>query len=485
MKVKSLKFNSIVNITKTVLGIIFPLITFPYASRILGATGIGRVDYANSIANYFILFASLGISTYAIREGAKVRDDKEKLNQLATEVFVINSISTVVAYIGLIICSSLPVFRNYQNLILLNGTVMIFELIGVNWLFNIFEDYVYITVRTFAFQIISLIILFLFVKTKNDYFIYAGLIVFSNAGANVFNIFYSKKYVSIFNCHKLNLKKHLKPIFIIFGIGIASQIYLNIDTTMLGLLKDDHEVGLYSAAIKISRTVGTLISSACAVLIPRLSYYIKMEMKREYRRIVNTTINYILVLAIPCSFGCVLLSRECIYLFSGSGFSDAAPIMQILAPNIIFAVMNGFLAYQIFIPFGKELYTCIATAMGAVVNIILNSVFIVMFGTRGAAVATVLAEFCVFVILMIYMKKFYQDRSLFTEVWKYCVAGIAMFGVGKIIALFGLGLISKILIIVVGCAVIYYSILLLLNANIAYEITGMVKSILKEKLNKK
>ena len=190
MKVKSLKFNSIVNITKTVLGIIFPLITFPYASRILGATGIGRVDYANSIANYFILFASLGISTYAIREGAKVRDDKEKLNQLATEVFVINSISTVVAYIGLIICSSLPVFRNYQNLILLNGTIMIFELIGVNWLFNIFEDYVYITVRTFAFQIISLIILFLFVKTKNDYFIYAGLIVFSNAGANVFNIFY-------------------------------------------------------------------------------------------------------------------------------------------------------------------------------------------------------------------------------------------------------------------------------------------------------
>lgn len=108
-----------------------------------------------------------------------------------------------------------------------------------------------------------------------------------------------------------------------------------------------------------------------------------------------------------------------------------------------------------------------------------------MFGTRGAAVATVLAEFCVFVILMIYMKKFYQDRSLFTEVWKYCVAGIAMFGVGKIIALFGLGLISKILITVVGCAVIYYSILLLLNANIAYEITGMVKSILKEKLNKK
>ena len=51
MKVRSLKFNSVVNLIKTILGIIFPLITFPYASRVLGATGIGKVDYANSISN--------------------------------------------------------------------------------------------------------------------------------------------------------------------------------------------------------------------------------------------------------------------------------------------------------------------------------------------------------------------------------------------------------------------------------------------------
>ena len=195
MKVRSLKFNSVVNLIKTILGIIFPLITFPYASRVLGATGIGKVDYANSISNYFILFASLGIATYTIREGAKVRDDKKKLDQLVTEIFVINSISTVVAYICLFICSSLPVFKNYQELILLNGTIMIFDLIGVNWLFNIFEDYIYITVRTLAFQIISLVLLFVFVQTPEDYLIYAGLIVFANAGANIFNIFYGRKYV--------------------------------------------------------------------------------------------------------------------------------------------------------------------------------------------------------------------------------------------------------------------------------------------------
>lgn len=481
MKVRSLKFNSVVNLIKTILGIIFPLITFPYASRVLGATGIGKVDYANSISNYFILFASLGIATYTIREGAKVRDDKKKLDQLVTEIFVINSISTVVAYICLFICSSLPVFKNYQELILLNGTIMIFDLIGVNWLFNIFEDYIYITVRTLAFQIISLVLLFVFVQTPEDYLIYAGLIVFANAGANIFNIFYGRKYVSFFKCSKLNLKKHLKPIFIIFGIGIASQIYLNIDTTMLGLLKSDYDVGLYSAAIKINRTLGTLISSACAVLIPRLSYYIKMKMEKEYRNIVNTTVNYILSLSIPCAFGCALLSSECIFLFSGKGFEGAAPIMRILSPNIIFAVMNGFLAYQIFIPFGKELYTCIATFVGAILNVVLNSIFIITFGTRGAAVATVLAEISVFIILMYYMKKFYQDKTLFKEVWKYPVAGICMFIVGLGIAALGLGLILKILVTVVICIICYFGVLMILRAKIAFVVIDMLKARIKRK----
>ena len=468
MKVRSLKFNSVVNLIKTILGIIFPLITFPYASRVLGATGIGKVDYANSISNYFILFASLGIATYTIREGAKVRDDKKKLDQLVTEIFVINSISTVVAYICLFICSSLPVFKNYQELILLNGTI-------------IFEDYIYITVRTLAFQIISLVLLFVFVQTPEDYLIYAGLIVFANAGANIFNIFYGRKYVSFFKCSKLNLKKHLKPIFIIFGIGIASQIYLNIDTTMLGLLKSDYDVGLYSAAIKINRTLGTLISSACAVLIPRLSYYIKMKMEKEYRNIVNTTVNYILSLSIPCAFGCALLSSECIFLFSGKGFEGAAPIMRILSPNIIFAVMNGFLAYQIFIPFGKELYTCIATFVGAILNVVLNSIFIITFGTRGAAVATVLAEISVFIILMYYMKKFYQDKTLFKEVWKYLVAGICMFIVGLGIAALGLGLILKILVTVVICIICYFGVLMILKAKIAFVVIDMLKARIKRK----
>ena len=191
---KSLKVNSVINIIKTVLSIIFPLITFPYASRVLGVNGIGRVDYANSISNYFVLFAELGITTYAVREGAKIRENKEQLNQLCSEIVIINSISTAVAYTGLVLCSFLPVLKNYQNILLLCGTTMIFNLIGVNWIFNIFEDYVYITVRTFVFQVLALICMFCFVRSSDDYIIYAGLVVMANVGSNIFNIFYKRKY---------------------------------------------------------------------------------------------------------------------------------------------------------------------------------------------------------------------------------------------------------------------------------------------------
>jgi O-antigen/teichoic acid export membrane protein len=168
-------------------------------------------------------------------------------------------------------------------------------------------------------------------------------------------------------------------------------------------------------------------------------------------------------------------------LFSGKGFEGAAPIMRILSPNIIFAVMNGFLAYQIFIPFGKELYTCIATFVGAILNVVLNSIFIITFGTRGAAVATVLAEISVFIILMYYMKKFYQDKTLFKEVWKYLVAGICMFIVGLGIAALGLGLILKILVTVVICIICYFGVLMILKAKIAFVVIDMLKARIKRK----
>lgn len=436
MKENSLKKNSLVNLIKTVLGLIFPLITFPYASRVLGVSNIGRVNFANSTINYFVLLAGLGISNYAIREGAKIRDDPSAINKFCTEMLLINVMSTTISYLGVFTLLKIPAFQSYQHLLLLFSTTILFNIIGVSWLFYIYEEFVYITVRTILFQIISLVLLLLCVRHNSDIMIYAGILVFSSVGSNIFNIFHSRKYVKFFP--KLDFKyytlgTHLKPIFIIFGISIASTIYLNLDMTMLGLQAGDYEVGLYTAATKISGMASTVISSVCAVFLPRLSYYLKMGKKNDFRFVVDTAFYYILGLTIPAATGIFLLSREIILLFSGAAFLEAVPAMMIKAPNIILSVLNGFIAVQLFVPLNKEKASLYATISGAVVNGLLNYILIPHWGAVGAAIATICAEGCVLFICLIYLRNLYPVRHLLTETWKYMMGSLGILGIGLIL----------------------------------------------------
>ena len=195
MSQKSLKTNAFLNTLKTVLTLFFPLITFPYSSRVLGPENIGKVNFAQSVVSYFAIIASLGISTYATREAAKVRDDREKLSQISSEIFIINLISTVIAYV-LLVASLIFVrkFDDYRLLIIICSTLIVFTTVGMGWLYQAVEDYLYITVRSLAFQIISVILLFTLVKSKDDYLWYASINIISNVGANILNFIHARKY---------------------------------------------------------------------------------------------------------------------------------------------------------------------------------------------------------------------------------------------------------------------------------------------------
>ena len=188
---KSLSLNALLNTVKTILGIIFPLITFPYISRVLGVENVGKVNFSSSVVSYFTLIAAFGVSTYAIREGAKIRDNKKEFIDFANQVFTINVLTTVLAYflLGILIIYSAKI-RNYTGLIIILSTAIVFVTIGADWLNTIYEDFGYITVRTLAFQIISLVLMFAFVKESGDYYKYAVITVISSAGGNLCNFFY-------------------------------------------------------------------------------------------------------------------------------------------------------------------------------------------------------------------------------------------------------------------------------------------------------
>ena len=279
MRKNSLKANTFYSIIKSCSTIIFPLITFPYISRVLLAENIGKINFSNSIVSYFTMLASLGITTYAVRECSYVKENIEELENTSSEIFTINILTTILAYSLLAI--SLIVFPNlssYKKLIVIQSINIIFVTLGADWINTALEDFKYITIRTFVFQLFSLVLMFLFVKEPRDYLKYAIITVISSSGGNLLNIFYRRKYCKIKIVFHVDLKKHLPPIMTLFAMILAQQIFVNSDTTILGIFKGDYQVGLYTTSVKIYNIINTFMSSISSYFVYASSLYVSFPL---------------------------------------------------------------------------------------------------------------------------------------------------------------------------------------------------------------
>lgn len=399
MKKRSLGVNALLNGLRSALNLIFPLITFPYVSRILSVDGMGIYNFSNTYVNYFILIAGLGIATYAVREGAKYRDNQEQINKFASQIFTINIISTIVAYILLI--GSLIIFKNlnnYVSCILVFSLQILFTTIGTEWIYTIYEDYQYITIRSILFKIISIILLFSLVRTSNDYLIYAGITVLAGVGSNVLNYIHAKSFCHIKLIKDTNWKYHLKPILIIFASSVAITLYVSSDTTILGLLKNDYAVGIYGVAVKIYTMVSGLISGLLVVTIPRLAMLIGKKKVEEYKRILQEVINTLSVLGFPVAVGLVMLSKEVILIIAGNKYLPGSLSLQIITWALVFSNFSTVFNQCVLIPIKRESKTLRNTIITGLVNVVLNFIFIPLWSYNGTALSTVIAEFMVMVL---------------------------------------------------------------------------------------
>ncbi len=426
-KQKSISINLIANGIKTLMSVLFPLITFPYASRVLGAAGIGKVNYATSIISYFSMFAALGISTYAIREGARIRDDKEKFSKFAKEMLNINLFTTLIAYGVLLIFLCLPILKNYKILLIILSGTIVFTTIGMEWLFVIKEEYAYITKRAILFQFLSLILLFLLVSSKEDYGWYAALTVISSGGSAIWNLVYSRKLVNWRQKITPEYKKHLKPIFLIFGTSIASSIYMTMDTTMLGFFNDTATTEIYTAAVKINTVVSTLIGTISSTILPRVSYYIGNGLKKEYEKLMQSSMDLLMMIAMPVAIGMMCTSDILILLFSGAEFLPGSTAAKILSAKVVIAAINRVLAYQICIPYKRDKEVLLSTSGGALFNLIANAALIPIWGVNGASIATFFSEVVVFIILFRYTHKYFPVHRLYARGPIYLAASIWFF----------------------------------------------------------
>lgn len=402
----SIRYNFIMNFILTASQFIFPLITFPYVSRVLMAAGNGKVSFVSSVANYFLMVASLGIPTYGVRACAQVRDNKEKLSKTVQEILLINLVTTILVIITYVICIfTIPRFYTDKTLFLIYGINILLNMFGMNWLFQALEKYDYITFRSLIFKVISVVLMFALVHQEDDYVIYGAISVFAAVGSNLLNFVRVHRYISFKWLGKYEIKKHLKPICILFAQSLAVSIYTNLDTVMLGFMKTDVDVGYYNAAVKIKTILVSLVTSLGNVLLPRMSYYVKKKMSVEFDKITLKALNFTVMLSIPLVVYFIIFADEAIIFLAGEGYSGAVLAMRIITVGVIPIGLTGVLGSQVLTALEKEKYVLYSVIVGAIVDFLLNLVFISTSGAAGAALATMIAEFVVLLVQVIFTKE--------------------------------------------------------------------------------
>jgi len=353
---------------------------------------------------------------------------------------------------------------------------IVFTTIGVDWIYSIYEEYFYILVRSLIFQVISLFLLFLMVRSSNDYYFYAVVLITSNVGSNLLNFFLARKYCDLRLTTNINFKRHLKPIIIIFSTQISTIIYVNSDITMLGLMTGDYSVGIYSVSVKVYSIMKMLLAAVIIVALPRLSFYVANKEKEKYYSTLTNIFNSLLLLVLPAVIGIIILSNEIILIISGSQYIEANFSLRILSLALIFSTFASFATTTMLLPMKKEKYILVATITSAIINIVLNLFLIPLFQQNGAAVTTAFSEFVVLAIAYYYSRKYIQLNGVIKNLTTSFIGCIAI----VIVSIVFKYLISNIIIYTILTAVcsilVYYTILLLLRNTLAWELTKGFKA---------
>ena len=466
-----MKINAVLNIIKTVAILLFPLITFPVVSIALGPENVGKVDFSNSFISYFTLIASLGISAYAIRECSVLRHDREKLSKVASEIFSINIITTVIAYA--LLALAFVIYKkigDYRLLILISSTTLLFSTFGCDWINYACEEYLFVTIRTIVLKLIYVVLVVVFVKTPEQTVLYMILNVAVNNIVALSNVFFRGKLCKIRFTFHLNLKTHLKPVMILFAMQISESVLNNLDITMLGFLENDYVVGLYGFAFKIKMMMAQLLYAVIVVFVPKCSLSYAEQNYESFNYYFKRAVQFILNVFLPAIVGLALVAPQVVYIFGGGKFNEAIPYLRILSVSLIIASFGTYLVGNLFLlPAKKEIRYLVASVAGMIANIILNVIMIPMLGGLAAAITTCISEAVIFTCMLWRFDRNVRIDRFAATVIKSAVSIGLMVLFYFLISAVDINYWVKLGIIVVGCAIVYYATLLILRDEFVLE----------------
>ena len=463
-RIRSVKYNVVMNMILTTSSFIFPLITVPYVSRVIGPSGMGAISWAQTFVSYFSLVAVLGINAYGIREVAKVRDDREKLSVLTQELMTILIISTAITYaVFLVMTFTIPKACEDEPLMLIFSLSIWLTTCGINWFYQGIEQYGYITARNLIFKVLGLILMFAFVHQASDYRIYAIILIIGSTGSNLFNLIRLHKYVH-FNLHrKLCLRRHFKPMFSFTISSISSGMYGQLDMLFLGFIGTNVAMGLYQLVSKIRNIAGSAVNSVGSVMLPRLSYYESQENGHgKTAQLVAKNLNFLFIVGLLFIAGIVICADPIILILGGNQYLGARTALMVISTTILFSPINTILS-QYIIARGQERLYAIINLAGLLIGVILCIVLIPKFGIVGAASASVGIEGGTLILRACCVRDFLQEIREYLDFGRITIAFAISFAIGAFVAHTLTGMNAFLQLLLEACALgIPYIVLLLL-----------------------
>lgn len=392
------KRNFLYNSVLTLSNYIFPLIVYPYVSRVLGVSNIGICNFVDSIVHWFILVSMMGMTILGNREMAAIGDDRERRNRSFSELMLLNLATTVLAAAGLLVAIfTVPKLFVYRNLLYIGVLKLFANYFCIDWYFRGTEDFRYITGRTIFVKILYVAAVFLFIRKAEDYPVYYLLTVLMLVGNALINLFYARRSVSL-TLQGLTPSHYLKPFLMLGMYMVLTSLYVTLNVTYLGFVAGDEQVGYYSTASKLYSIVIAFFSAFTGVMLPRMSSLVSENRIGEFRRMIDKTFDILMTFAIPLVIYACLCAPEIVRIFAGSGYEGAYVPARIMMPLILVVGLEQVFVIQILMPNKRDRSIFLNSCAGAAMGILLNLLLVSRLQAVGSAIVWLSCETTVLVL---------------------------------------------------------------------------------------
>ena len=394
----SLKNNLFYSILLVLANYVFPFLTYPYVSRVLGVTGIGACNFVDSVINYYILFSSLGIATLGVREIAKHKDDQQSLNKTFSSIFLVNLALTGLMLLILVVTTfTVPQFARHKDLMFIGAFKLLFNCLLVEWLFKGLEDFKLITIRTIVVKLAYVAAVFVFVRERGDVWVYymlSSVMVVVNA---LVNIFFSRSRVKL-TFRGLSLWQTFRSMLALGVYAILTSMYTTFNMTFLGFASSETEVGYYATATKLYYIVMAVFAAFTSVMLPRMSQLVSQGDMQKFKSYFALAVEVLFSFSLPVVAWMIPMAKDIVMVVSGPEFGGAVLPMIIIAPLVIVVGYEQILVHQTLLPLGEDRIMLRNSIMGAALGVILNFVLVPLFAAIGSSIVWIAVE-CLILIL--------------------------------------------------------------------------------------